>query len=107
MGVLILSLGYVLVNTTVSNFLEPTLMGRHLGLSPLIIFMSLVFWGWAWGPIGMFLSVPITMMVKILLENSDDLRWVATLMGSARSLKRATRQSIRRDLRNESAAKPG
>ena len=106
-GVLILSLGYVLVNTTVSNFLEPTLMGRHLGLSPLIIFMSLVFWGWAWGPIGMFLSVPITMMVKILLENSDDLRWVATLMGSARSLKRATRQSIRRDLRNESAAKPG
>jgi predicted PurR-regulated permease PerM len=84
--VLILALGYVVVNTAVSNFLEPTLMGRHLGLSPLVVFMGLVFWGWAWGPIGMFLSVPITMLVKILLENSDDLRWVATLMSSARSL---------------------
>jgi AI-2 transport protein TqsA len=103
-GVIVLSLGYVVVNTAVSNFLEPTLMGRHLGLSPLIIFMSLVFWGWAWGPIGMFLSVPITMMVKILLENSDDLRWVATLMGSARSLKRSTRHSIRREIRNESSS---
>ena len=74
-------------------------MGRHLGLSPLIVFMSLVFWGWAWGPIGMFLSVPITMMVKILLENSDDLRWVATLMGSARSLKKTTRHQIRQNIR--------
>ena len=86
-GVLVLASGYVVVNTGVSNFLEPQLMGRHLGLSPLIVFMSLVFWGWAWGPIGMFLSVPITMMVKILLENSDDLRWIAVLMGSARSLR--------------------
>lgn len=85
--VLILATGYILVNTAVSNILEPTLMGRHLGLSPLIVFMSLVFWGWAWGPIGMFLSVPITMLIKILLENSDDLRWVATLMGTAKSLK--------------------
>ena len=86
-GVVVLGVGYGIVNTAVSNILEPQLMGRHLGLSPLIVFMSLVFWGWAWGPIGMFLSVPITMLVKILLENSDDLRWVATLMGSARSLK--------------------
>jgi AI-2 transport protein TqsA len=103
-GVLVLGLGYVVVNTTVSNFLEPTLMGRHLGLSPLIVFMSLVFWGWAWGPIGMFLSVPITMMVKILLENSDDLRWVATLMGSARSLKLSTRQKIWRNMLNKESS---
>ena len=98
-GVVVLAIGYIVVNTAVSNFLEPTLMGRHLGLSPLIVFMSLVFWGWAWGPIGMFLSVPITMMVKILLENSDDLRWVATLMGSARSLKKTTRHQIRQNIR--------
>lgn len=99
LGVLVLAIGYIVVNTAVSNFLEPTLMGRHLGLSPLIVFMSLVFWGWAWGPIGMFLSVPITMMVKILLENSDDLRWVATLMGSARSLKKTTRHQIKQKIR--------
>lgn len=85
--VLLLAFGYVVVNTAVSNFLEPTLMGRHLGLSPLVVFMGLVFWGWAWGPLGMFLSVPITMLVKILLENSDDLRWVAILMGSSRGLR--------------------
>lgn len=91
-SVLALAIGYAVVNTGVSNFLEPQLMGRHLGLSPLIVFMSLVFWGWAWGPIGMFLSVPITMLVKILFENSDDLRWVATLMGSARSLKKSGEQ---------------
>ncbi len=89
-AVFCLALGYIVVNTAVSNFLEPQLMGRHLGLSPLIVFLSLVFWGWAWGPIGMFLSVPITMLVKILLENSDDLRWVAVLMGSARSLRKRT-----------------
>lgn len=85
--VVVLSVGYAVVNTGVSNFLEPTMMGRHLGLSPLIVFLSLVFWGWAWGPIGMFLSVPITMLIKILLENSEDLRWVATLMGTARGIK--------------------
>lgn len=84
---LVLAIGYIVVNTGVSNFLEPTLLGRHLGLSPLVVFMSLVFWGWAWGPIGMFLSVPITMLVKIFLENSDDLRWMAILMGSAKGLK--------------------
>ena len=76
-------------------------MGRHLGLSPLIVFLSLVFWGWAWGPIGMFLSVPITMLVKILLENSDDLRWVAVLMGSARSLRKNPSESL-----SESAGEP-
>lgn len=92
-GVVGLSVGYIIVNTSVSNFLEPQLMGRHLGLSPLIVFLSLIFWGWAWGPIGMFLSVPITMLIKILLENSDDLRWIAILMGSARSLKKKTLDS--------------
>lgn len=84
--VFLLAFGYVVVNTGVSNFLEPTLMGRHLGLSPLVVFMGLVFWGWAWGPLGMFLSVPITMLLKILLENSDDLRWVAILMSSSHDL---------------------
>jgi len=42
----------------------------------------LVFWGWIWGPLGMFLSVPLTMVVKILLEYSDDMKWIAVLLGS-------------------------
>ena len=55
-------------------------MGRRLGLSPLVVFLSLVFWGWVWGPGGMLLSVPLTMVVKIFLEHSDDFRWIAVLM---------------------------
>jgi predicted PurR-regulated permease PerM len=56
-------------------------MGRTLGLSTLVIFFSLVFWGWVWGPVGMLLSVPLTMVVKIVLEHSENFRWVAVLLG--------------------------
>ncbi len=71
---------YVAANVIFGNFVEPMLMGRRLGLSTLVITLSLVFWGWVWGPIGMLLSVPLTMVVKILLENTPDLRWVAVLL---------------------------
>lgn len=75
------AIGYVVINTVIGNVLEPRLMGRKLGLSSLVVFLSLVFWGWVWGPIGMLLSVPLTMLVKLLLEHSDDLRWIAVLLG--------------------------
>ncbi len=75
------ALGFLAVNFLLGNLLEPTLMGRRLGLSTLVIFMSLVFWGWVWGPLGMLLSVPLTMVLKILLENTHDFRWLAVLLG--------------------------
>lgn len=78
---LILALGYAVVNFVLGNFLEPHVMGRRLGLSTLVVVLSLVFWGWVWGPIGMLLSVPLTMILKIVLENTNDLRWVAQLIG--------------------------
>ncbi len=74
---------FVAVNVALGNFIEPYLMGRRLGLSTLVVFLSLVFWGWVWGPVGMLLSVPLTMVVKILLENTPDLRWVAVLLDAA------------------------
>lgn len=72
---------FLTVNVIMGYFVEPYCMGRRLGISTLVVFMSLVFWGWIWGPLGMLLSVPLTMIVKIMLENTKDLRWVAILLG--------------------------
>ncbi len=76
----LVAVGYVVINIVLGNFLEPYLYGRRLGLSTLVVFLSLVFWGWVWGPVGMLLSVPLTMLVKIALENTADLRWIAVML---------------------------
>lgn len=76
----VIALGYLAINVVVGNFVEPMLMGRRLGLSTLVVFVSLVFWGWVWGPIGMLFSVPLTMAIKIALENTRDLRWLAVML---------------------------
>ena len=76
----IIASGYLLVNVAFGNLIEPTLLGRRLGLSTLVVFVSLVFWGWVWGPVGMLFSVPLTMVVKIALENTADLRWLAVML---------------------------
>ena len=79
---LVIAGGYLAVNLMFGSFLEPTLMGHRLGLSTLVVFISLVFWGWVWGPVGMLFSVPLTMVIKITLENTHEFRWVAVMLGA-------------------------
>ena len=81
---LLIAIGYVVVNVGIGNFVEPWLLGRTLGLSTLVVFLSLVFWGWMWGGVGMLLSVPLTMIFKILFENTDDLQWIAVMLDNKR-----------------------
>jgi AI-2 transport protein TqsA len=75
---------YIGVNAVFGSFLEPMLVGHQLGISTLVIILSLIFWGWMWGPVGMFLAVPLTMAVKIGLENTEEFRWIAVLMTAER-----------------------
>jgi predicted PurR-regulated permease PerM len=74
--------GYLVINMIFGNILEPRFMGRRLGLSTLVVFFSLVFWGWVLGPVGMLISVPLTMVVKLALESYEDTRWLSILLSS-------------------------
>jgi predicted PurR-regulated permease PerM len=73
--------GYTVVNILIGNFIEPNFMGKELGLSPLVVFLSLVFWGWLLGPIGMLLSVPLTMTAKIACDSRVETKWIGVLLG--------------------------
>ena len=74
--------GYTVVNIIVGNVLEPKYMGKGLGLSALVVFLSLVFWGWVLGTAGMLLSVPLTVAVKLALDSKKESQWLGALLGS-------------------------
>tara|TARA_R110002096_G_scaffold5508_3_gene25714 strand:+ start:1543 stop:2607 length:1065 start_codon:yes stop_codon:yes gene_type:complete len=78
------ALGFGAINVAFGNIIEPRLMGYGVGISPLVVFVGLVFWGWVFGPVGLLLSVPLTMTLKLALESGESTRWLAILIGSER-----------------------
>ena len=77
------ALCYIGINISIGNFVEPRVMGDGIGLSPLIVVSSLVFWGWVLGPVGMVLAVPLTVILRITLDSQPSTQWVAILLGPA------------------------
>jgi predicted PurR-regulated permease PerM len=78
---LVVGIGYMLINTAIGALVEPRVFGQALGLSPLVVFVSMVCWGWLWGPIGAVLSVPLTVVVKIALAYVDGYEWLSRMLG--------------------------
>lgn len=90
---LAVSAGVMAINMVIGNILEPRMMGRTLGLSTLVVFLSLLFWGWLLGTVGMLLSVPLTMALKIALESNPNTVRYAVLLGEVAEVKNAPQET--------------
>lgn len=77
---------YLVVNSVIGNIIEPPLMGRNLGLSPLVVFISLLFWGFVLGPVGMLIAAPLTMILKIVFDSREQTRGFGIILGDGSSL---------------------
>ncbi len=88
-GVIYVGAAYAIINFLIGQIIEPKFLAKSMELSTLAVFLSLVFWGWILGDIGMLLAVPITMGMKISLEARPNSRWMAILLGSEKSAKQA------------------
>lgn len=82
LSALFVSLVYISVNVIVGSVIEPKVMGKGLGLSTLVVFLSLLFWGWLLGIVGLLLSIPLTIMAKIIFQANENTQWISTLLGS-------------------------
>ena len=75
-----MAIGYLVINIFIGSFLDPKIMGKDLGLSTFIVFISMVIWGWIFGPFGMLLAVPLTIVIKIACDNSENYHWVSVIL---------------------------
>jgi len=84
---IIVSTIYIFINIIIGSIIEPKIMGKGLGISTLVVFLSLIFWGWLLGIVGMLLSIPLTIMLKIILDNNHNTRWISILLGTDQRVK--------------------
>ena len=85
---IITTVAYVAINGVIGNLIEPRIMGRSLGLSPLVVLISLIFWGWALGTVGMLLATPLTILLKITFDNMEETKYFGLMLGNETSLER-------------------
>ena len=83
---IIVGVAYLIINMVIGTFIEPNLMGRNLGLSPFVVFISMVFWGFILGPVGMLISAPLTMILKIIFDSRPNTRAFGIILGDSTSL---------------------
>lgn len=77
--------GYLAINFIIGTAIEPKIVGKGVGLSTLVVFLSLIFWGSLLGLIGAVLCIPITMTLKFVLENNEETRWMGVWLGGGTS----------------------
>jgi AI-2 transport protein TqsA len=81
-GMVWTAVGYAVINVVMGSIVEPKALGKGLGLSTLVVFLSLIIWGFILGIVGMFLAIPLTITIKIMLEEKESTRWLAVLLGT-------------------------
>jgi len=86
-GALITAIVYFVINTLIGNVIEPQLMGKNLGISPLIVFIAMLFWGFILGPIGMLIATPLMISIKIIIDSRPVTRSLGILMGDENEVK--------------------
>ncbi len=99
--------GYLVINGFLGNFIEPALLGRRFGLSAVVVVISVLFWGFLWGPVGMLLAVPLTMMVKVGLDNSYELRWLGVAISQGKNQDIEQEVQIIKESAKKALSQPG
>ncbi|MFC2126546.1 AI-2E family transporter, partial [Bacteroidota bacterium] len=96
-GMIWTGVGYLAVNMIMGTFVEPRVMGKDLGLSTFVVFLSLIVWGYIFGYVGMFLSIPLTMTIKIILEVNPKTEWIAIMLGTEEEARKNLKQIKNKD----------